>query len=81
MKQDIIEKLKEISNTQYKVYIGEQSIKRRQQLQNYYSRSDVSITNLSNDFTSNIISSINSVICFFKTLIYNEINNPHTENI
>ena len=81
MKQDIIEKLKEISNTQYKVYIGEQSIKRRQQLQNYYSRSDVSITNLSNDFTSNIISSINSVIYFFKTLVYNELNNPHTENI
>ena len=95
MNQQIIEKLKHISNTQYQVCIGEQSIKRRKQFQHYIIDVNISNTKLSNhvsypgnpgpwpgnNFTSNIMSSINTVIYFFKTLVFNEFNNPDIRTV
>jgi hypothetical protein len=74
MKEDYIEYLREASNTNSTIKFGEQSLKRKSQLHNYYRDTIISNNKIQYEFASNILGSIQSVVNFFNKLVFSSNN-------
>jgi hypothetical protein len=72
MNEDYIEHLREAANTKIEVCFGEQSIKRKRQLHDYYR--DKLISYNKNSYMENIYSSVRSIISFIRDITISSIS-------